>query len=261
MNARRSLPKIKTKNLMPNKKVSEIDNEGSGILYVVATPIGNLEDITYRAVRILGEVDAILCEDTRTTGNLLKHYNIKNKTISYHSHTNTNKQNKLIDELFKGASYALVSDAGTPGISDPGSLLISQAHENNIKVVPIPGASAITALVSASGLTGNQFAFWGFVPQKKGRETFLKNLSNPEICDMPVVMYESSHRIVKLFEWLTKSQDTSSESTKTELKFIIGRELTKMFETIVSGNASEILTYLKTSPNNVKGEFVIIALK
>ncbi len=243
---------------MPNKKVSESNDEGSGILYVVATPIGNLEDITYRAVRILGEVDAILCEDTRTTGNLLKHYGIKNKTISYHSHTNTGKQNKIIDELLSGANYALVSDAGTPGISDPGSLLISQAHENNIRVVPIPGASAITAIVSASGLTGNQFAFWGFVPQKKGRETFLKNLPKS---DMPVVMYESSHRIVKLFEWLTKNQDTENESTKNELKFIIGRELTKMFENIISGNANDILTYLKASPNNIKGEFVIIARK
>lgn len=246
------------KNLMPNKKVSETDNESSGILYVVATPIGNLEDITYRAVRILGEVDAILCEDTRTTGNLLKHYNIKNKTISYHSHTNTGKQNKIIDELLSGASYALVSDAGTPGISDPGSLLISQAHENNIKVIPIPGASAITAIISASGLTGNQFAFLGFVPQKKGRETFLKNLSKSEI---PVVMYESSHRIIKLFEWLAKNQDIDSASKNKGLKFIIGRELTKMFETIISGNAEDTLNYLKASPNNIKGEFVIIAQK
>ncbi len=243
---------------MPNKKVGEGDNDGNGVLYIVATPIGNLEDITYRAVRVLGEVDAILCEDTRTTGNLLKHYNIKNKTISYHSHTNTGKQNKIIDELLNGANYALVSDAGTPGISDPGSLLISQAHENNIRVVPIPGASAITAIVSASGLTGNQFSFLGFVPQKKGRETFLKNLSNTNI---PIVMYESSHRIVKLFEWLTKNKNTDNGSAKTELKFIIGRELTKMFETIISGNANYILDYLKASPNNIKGEFVIIALK
>lgn len=243
---------------MPNKKVSEIDNENSGILYVVATPIGNLEDITYRAVRILGKVDAILCEDTRTTGNLLKHYNIKNKTVSYHSHTNTGKQNKLIDELLNGANYALVSDAGTPGISDPGSLLISQAHENKIRVVPIPGASAITAIVSASGLTGNQFAFWGFVPQKKGRETFLKNLSTSEI---PVVMYESSHRIVKLFEWLTKNENLDSTPKTKGFKFIIGRELTKMFETIISGTSQEILEYLNSSPKNIKGEFVIIAQK
>lgn len=234
---------------MPNKKVSEINDGAHGVLYVVATPIGNLEDITYRAVRTLGEVDAILCEDTRTTGNLLKHYSIKNKTISYHSHTNTGKQNKIIDELLNGANYALVSDAGTPGISDPGSLLISQAHENNVKVVPIPGASAITAIISASGLTGNQFAFWGFVPQKKGRETFLKSLPKS---DIPVVMYESSHRIIKLFEWL---------AINSELKFIIGRELTKMFETIISGNAGEVLNYLKSSPNNIKGEFVIITHK
>jgi 16S rRNA (cytidine1402-2'-O)-methyltransferase len=246
------------KNLMPNKKVSENSDDESGILYVVATPIGNLEDITYRAVRILGQVDAILCEDTRTTGNLLKHYDIKNKTISYHSHTNTGKQNKLIDELFKGANYALVSDAGTPGISDPGSLLISQAHENNIRVVPIPGASAITAIVSASGLTGNQFAFWGFVPQKKGRETFLKNLPKS---DIPVIMYESSHRIVKLFEWLVKNSNIEKLEKNRQPKFIIGRELTKMFETIISGTCEEILNYLQASPNNVKGEFVIIVLK
>lgn len=232
-----------------------------GILYIVATPIGNLEDITYRAVRILGQVDAILCEDTRTTGNLLKHYNIKNKTISYHSHTNTGKQNKIIDELLNGANYALVSDAGTPGISDPGSLLISQAHENNIRVVPVPGASAITAIVSASGLIGNQFAFWGFVPQKKGRETFLKNLPNS---DIPIVMYESNHRIVKLFEWLAKNELENNPLHKSStdfLKFTVGRELTKVFETIVTGDAQQILSYLNENTKHTKGEFVIIAQK
>ncbi|OGI72062.1 16S rRNA (cytidine(1402)-2'-O)-methyltransferase [Candidatus Nomurabacteria bacterium RIFCSPHIGHO2_02_FULL_38_15] len=227
-------------------------NTNTGTLYVVATPIGNLEDITLRAVRVLNEVDMILCEDTRTTGILLAHYKIKNKLTSYHSHTNTNKQAKIIDELLAGAVYALVSDAGTPGISDPGSLLINEAHKNNITVVPIPGASAVTALISASGITGNQFAFWGFVPQKKGRESFLKNLLESEI---PVVIYESNHRILKLFEWFNKN------SKKQESRFIVGRELTKMFETIILGTAQEVLNYLKSSPKNIKGEFVIIAQK
>jgi|SRR3989344_915335 len=233
---------------MPNT----MPNTNTGTLYVVATPIGNLEDITLRAVRVLNEVDMILCEDTRTTGILLAHYKIKNKLTSYHSHTNTNKQAKIIDELLAGAVYALVSDAGTPGISDPGSLLINEAHKNNITVVPIPGASAVTALISASGITGNQFAFWGFVPQKKGRESFLKNLLESEI---PVVIYESNHRILKLFEWFNKN------SKKQESRFIVGRELTKMFETIILGTAQEVLNYLKSSPKNIKGEFVIIAQK
>lgn len=237
---------------MPKKTDLISSTTGVGTLYVVATPIGNLADITYRAVSVLGQVDAILCEDTRTTGILLKHYGIKNKTISYHSHTNTGKQNKIIDELLGGANYALVSDAGTPGISDPGSLLVTQAHNAGIQIVPIPGASALTAIISASGITGNQFAFWGFVPQKKGRETFLNNLLTSEI---PVVFYESNHRIVKLFEQINKN------SKLQKLNFIVARELTKMFETIIHGNSNNVLEYLKQSPNNTKGEFVIISKK
>lgn len=221
-----------------------------GTLYIVATPIGNLEDITLRAIRILGEVDLILCEDTRTTNKLLQKYEIKNKTISYNSHTTPAKNKKIIDELLSGKNMALVSDAGTPGISDPGSYLVKFVRENapDVQICPIPGASAVCAIWSASGLAGNEFKFLGFIPQKKGRETILKEISTTKI---PVIFYESSHRIEKLFSWFLEN------SPKTN--FVMGRELTKAFETIKLGPAQEILDYLKESPKHLKGEFVIIA--
>lgn len=220
-----------------------------GTLFIVATPIGNLEDITLRAIRILGEVDYVLCEDTRTTQKLLQKYEIKTKTISYNSHTTENKNQKILNDLLDGKNIALVSDAGTPGISDPGSYLINYIKEKTDKVIfsPIPGPSALTAIWSVSGLPGNEFYFAGFIPQKKGRETFLKKSTQQEI---PIVFYESGHRIIKLFEWFLEN------SPNTE--FIIGRELTKTFETIVHGEPAQIIEYLKDSPSHVKGEFVII---
>lgn len=221
-----------------------------GTLYVVATPIGNLEDVTYRAVRILGNVDVILCEDTRTTNKLLQKYDIKTKTISYNSHTTAEKNRKILTELLAGKNIALVSDAGTPGVSDPGSYLINylKTNEPKINISPIPGPSAITAIWSASGLPGNEFYFTGFIPQKKGRETALKNITQNKV---PTIFYESSHRIEKLFNWFFKN--------RSSIKFIVGRELTKAFETIVSGDANDILSYFQESPKHLKGEFVIIA--
>lgn len=222
-------------------------HNNTGTLYIIATPIGNLEDITFRAVRILGEVDLILCEDTRTTNKLLQKYNIKNKTISYNSHTTETKNKKIINELLSGKNMALVSDAGTPGISDPGSFLINFITKNapNINVVPVPGPSAISAIWSVSGLYGNEFYFKGFVPQKKGRETFLKEIEQTKI---PTIVYESNHRILKFFEFFVESK----------VLFIVGRELTKAFETIVRGNANEILDYLNNNQSHLRGEFVII---
>lgn len=222
-------------------------NDLVGTLYIVATPIGNLEDITFRAVRTLGEVDLILCEDTRTTNKLLQKYNIKNKTISYNSHTTNSKNDKIIQELINGKKIALVSDAGTPGISDPGSFLVNLVKKNlpSAKIVPIPGASAISAIWSVSGLFGNEFYFKGFVPQKKGRETFIKNIINTK---EPVIVYESSHRVLKFFE---SFKDTNK-------KFIIGRELTKIFETIFHGDVVESVEYLNKNQTNLKGEFTII---
>lgn len=218
-----------------------------GTLYIVATPIGNLEDITLRAIRILSEVDFILCEDTRTTNKLLQKYNIKNKTVSYNSHTTDSKNNKIINELLEGKNVALVSDAGTPGISDPGSFLVNLVKNNipGFKIVPIPGASAISAIWSVSGLFGNEFYFKGFVPQKKGRETFLKNIVETK---EPVIVYESGHRVLKFFDFFIN----------TNKKFIIGRELTKIFETVFRGDAIESINYLNKNQTNLKGEFTII---
>lgn len=222
-------------------------HKNTGTLYIVATPIGNLEDITFRAVRILGEVDLILCEDTRTTNKLLQKYGIKNKTISYNSHTTETKNKKIVDDLLDGKNIALVSDAGTPGISDPGSFLINFINKNapDVNIVPIPGPSAISAIWSVSGLYGNEFYFRGFVPQKKGRETFLKEIA---LTKTPTIVYESNHRILKFFEFFKEDKSL----------FIVGRELTKAFETIVRGNAKNVLDYLNKNQSHLKGEFVII---
>jgi 16S rRNA (cytidine1402-2'-O)-methyltransferase len=224
-----------------------------GTLYIVATPIGNLEDITYRAVRILREADVIFCEDTRTTKKLLDHYQIQPETRSFYgAGSKTRKPEPKIDyvmsELKTGKAVAFVTDAGTPGISDPGNLLVEKVVENNFSVVPVPGASALTVLASAAGIDLTKFLFLGFPPHKKGRETFFKKIT---ISDCPVIYYESPHRLMKNLE-LLKTLDP-------EKKIILGRELTKMFEEIVRGNVSEVLEYFENNPDKVKGEIVIIA--
>ncbi len=222
-----------------------------GTLYVVATPIGNLEDMTYRAVRILGEVDLVLCEDTRTSKTLLKHYGIDTKTSSYHAHSNTHKHESIVSLLLEGKSIALISDAGTPGISDPGSLLISVIREeySDVPVIPIPGTNAIGALVSVSGFTGNEFTFLGFVPHKKGRETFFTSLLDYE---HPVVFYESCHRIIKTLDALVRYQDT-------HLLFI-GREMTKKFETYLYGDIELVRSKVSENNNTQKGEFSVMLI-
>ena len=220
-----------------------------GTLYVVGTPIGNMEDITIRAIRILKEVDLVLCEDTRTTGKLLAKYEIKNKTASYNAHSTKNKENKIIELLENRQNIALVSDAGTPCISDPGSLIISYIRENykDIKIVPIPGASAVISAVSVSGMFGNQFSFMGFVPHKKGRESFFKDIL---ISKIPVVFYESCHRIVNTLNYFNKNNP--------DTKIMIARELTKMFETIHIDKAKFHLENILQNPKELKGEFTII---
>lgn len=224
--------------------------ESGGILYVVATPIGNLEDITLRALRILKEADYILCEDTRVTGGLLAHYEIKTKLRRYDAHTSDGVHETIISDLEAGKKLALVSDAGTPGVSDPGVFLIAKLRElaPDVRIEPIPGASAVTALFSVAGLPGNQFSFLGFVPQKKGRQTFFADL---ELYDHPVVFFESTHRIMKTLESL-------SITLGDESKVVVGRELTKLFEQVVSGTATEVLAYFNTNPDKVRGEFVVI---
>jgi len=219
----------------------------NGILYIIATPIGNLEDITLRALRILKEVDLVACEDTRVTSKLLTHYNISKPLTSLHQHSGKESFAKIIEKLKNGENVAYTSDAGTPGISDPGNKLVEEVLNENIVVIPIPGASALTALVSASGIDMQSFVFLGFPPHKKGRETFFKKVAAQ---DLPVAYFDSPHRVIKNLELLEKFSETK--------KIIIGRELTKMFEEIVRGNIADIKKYFETNPGKMKGEFVAI---
>lgn len=220
-------------------------------LYVIGTPIGNLQDITLRALETLKSVDLVLCEDTRVTKKLLSHYGISVPTMSYHANSKLSKQEKIIDMLREGKNLALVSDAGTPAISDPGVLLIQQAKENlgeDLKVIPIPGASALVSAISVSGIPSPQFTFYGFIPHKKGRETIFKEIGESTRTS---VFYESPHRILKTLESL-------KIHVSNDRKVCIGRELTKMFEEIVSGSPEEILNYFSLHTEKVRGEFVVI---
>ncbi|HPN96637.1 MAG TPA: 16S rRNA (cytidine(1402)-2'-O)-methyltransferase [Candidatus Moranbacteria bacterium] len=225
----------------------------TGILYIVATPIGNLEDITFRAVRTMKEVDLIVCEDTRVTKKILDHYVIAQETRSFYNISGKGNRKPeprldyVISELKNGKSVAFVTDAGTPGISDPGNRLVEKAIENGITVIPIPGASALTTLASVSGIDLSGFVFLGFPPHKKGRETFFKRVMAFEC---PVIYYESPHRLVKNLELL--------KSLSPEKNIILGRELTKMFEEIIRGKAEEVLRYFEENKDKVKGEIAII---
>jgi 16S rRNA (cytidine1402-2'-O)-methyltransferase len=224
--------------------------------YVVGTPIGNMEDITYRAVRILSEVDLVLCEDTRVTKNLLNKYNIITPTFSYPSDNlkpgidNLNpKVEKILKMIQEGKTLALVSDAGTPTISDPGSVLVTKIKEvfPDIDIVSIPGPSAIISALSISGLPIAEFTFLGFLPHKKGRETLFKEIAGSK---RVMSFYESPHRIMKALESLQKFAP--------DKKVTIARELTKVFEQIVSGKAEEIIKYFTDNADKVRGEFVVI---
>lgn len=223
--------------------------EKIGILSVVATPIGNLEDITLRALRVFKEADYVLCEDTRVTGKLLSHYEIKAKMKRYDAHTSEIVHQEIIDDLASGKHIALVSDAGTPGVSDPGVFLIAKLREvGGVRIDAIPGASAVTATFSIAGLAGNQFSFLGFVPQKKGRQTFFAELEN---YDHPVIFFESVHRIMKTLESLNEVLPKSAQ-------VVIAREITKMHEELVRGSAEEVLEYFTTNQDHVRGEFVVV---
>ncbi|MEI6660137.1 MAG: 16S rRNA (cytidine(1402)-2'-O)-methyltransferase [bacterium] len=223
--------------------------ENTGTLYIVATPIGNLEDITLRALRILREVDVILCEDTRTTARLLQKYDIHTKTMSYHAHSTKGKESAIIRMLRDGKNLALVSDAGTPCISDPGVLLVESVRRElpESPVVPIPGASALVSALCASGISASEFVFLGFLPHKKGRETLFKEIASSLRIN---VFYESTHRILKTLESLDKFAPES--------KVMIAREITKQFEEFVSGKPVELLEYFNTNKDKQRGEFVVI---
>lgn len=224
--------------------------ETTGVLSVVATPIGNLEDITLRALRTFKECDYILCEDTRVTGKLLAHYDVATKLKRYDAHTSETAHEAILKDLIAGKHIALVSDAGTPGVSDPGVLLVGRAREAGATIESVPGASAVTAAVSIAGLIGNQFSFLGFVPQKKGRQTFFESLST---FAHPVVFFESTHRILKTLTTLTETQP--------EATVYIARELTKLHEELLVGTAAELRILLTNEPVKQKGEFVVIVSK
>ena len=218
------------------------------ILYIVATPIGNLEGTSKRALRILSEVDLILSEDTRVTKKLLNHYQIKTPTLSYHQHSQLRKVEEILELLKKGKEIALVSDAGTPGISDPGNKLIERVVESlsgQVKIIPVPGASAVTAAASISGFPMDKFLFLGFPPVKKKRKKFFKEVNKSEY---PVIIYESPYRIIKTLEEL---------SSFVRLRdIVVCRELTKKFETVYRGKIKEVIK--KIEKGKVKGEFVIV---
>ncbi len=218
-------------------------------LYVVATPIGNLEDITIRALNTLRDVDLIACEDTRRTRILLDRYEISTSMISYHQHSKIVKVVEIVEMLKSGENIALVTDAGTPGINDPGGVLVSEAVKNDIKVVPIPGSSALTTLLSVSGIKSDRFLFLGFLPKKKGRQTMMRNLmkiSNMNLYDA-IVIYESPYRLLRTLQDLQLAVGNN--------QIIIGRELTKKFEEIFRGNISQAIQYF--DKNQARGEFVI----
>ena len=220
-------------------------------LYIVATPIGNLDDITLRALEILKSVDAILCEDTRVTRTLLNHYGISKPTIAYHSQSKLSKVEQIIEQLKSGKNLALVSDAGTPTISDPGSFLVSRVREeldDLVLIIPVPGPSAVVAALSASGFPASEFLFLGFLPHKKGRQTLFKEIAE---CARTSVFYESPHRFLKALNSL-------SEVLGPERKIAIARELTKIFEEIKIGSVTEIISYYTENPDKIRGEFVII---
>ena len=216
-----------------------------GSLYIVSTPIGNLKDITLRAIETLKVVDFIICEDTRVTSVLLKHYKIQKELVSMNAQSEPRKIPHLFKRIKNGESCALVSDAGTPSVSDPGIRLISEVIKNNICVVPVPGVSALIAALSISGLPADSFAFEGFLPQKKGRMTKLKQLSE-EL--RTIVLYESTYRIEKLLKELNEFMP--------ERYIVICRELTKKFEEVRRGYPEQLLDSFNDKVN--KGEFVIV---
>lgn len=220
-----------------------------GILYIVATPIGNLKDITLRVLETLKEVDLILCEDTRQTIKLLSHYKISKPLVSYFQHSKISRIDYILNQLKQGKKLALVTDAGTPGISDPGNKLIEIIVKELplVSIIPLPGASALTTALSISGFPADKFIFMGFPPAKKGREKFFKKITEAEYT---VIFYESPHRILRTLKQL--------EGFLPNAEIVVCRELTKKFETIYRGTIQEIINQLSKDKNQSKGEFVIV---
>jgi len=236
------------------------------VLYIVATPIGNLSDITSRAIEVLREVDLILCEDTRVTKKLLARYGIRTPTLSYFQHSKLRKATYILEILEQGKDLALVSDAGTPGISDPGGKLIeticksySQKKRSlflETKIVPIPGPSALIAAASISGFPMDKFIFLGFPPTKRKRKKFFTKIAKAKY---PVIFYESPHRIIKTLKELKNSLICDDRINEYKREIVVCRELTKKFETTYRGKIKEVIE--KLEKGKVKGEFVVIVNK
>ena len=218
-----------------------------GKLYLVATPIGNLEDITFRAINTLKSVDLIAAEDTRHTLKLLNHFQISKPLISYHRHNEDVKSDILITKLQEGQNIAVVTDAGTPGISDPGEEIVKEAIKNKIEVIPIPGACAFVNALIASGLNTKEFAFYGFLPlNKKNRKNILEKIKKE---NKTVILYEAPHKLVKTLEDIMKNIG--------DINCVLAKELTKIYEEFVRNKISYILENLKTK-NEIKGEYIIL---
>ena len=216
-----------------------------GQLFVVGTPIGNLEDITLRAISTLQNVNLILAEDTRNSKKLLNAHNIDSKMISYHDHSSEKEIKKIVDLLLEGKDLALISDAGTPTISDPGYGLIRECIKNDITIIPIPGVSSITAAMSVSGLPSDSFTFIGFLPQKKGR---LKKINQLLALDNTIILFESPFRLEKTLNQLLEHLGNRT--------VVIGRELTKLYEEVIRGNLKDVIAHF--SESKIKGEIVIM---
>jgi 16S rRNA (cytidine1402-2'-O)-methyltransferase len=224
--------------------------ESTATLYIVATPIGNLEDISFRAVRILKEVDLVLCEDTSVTQRLFKQYAITTKTSLFYAQSGVKNIEKTMELLREGKTIALVSDAGTPTISDPGVLLVDKVRRElpEVTIVAVPGASALVSALSVSGISSAHFTFYGFLPHKKGRETLFKEIADSDVTS---VFYESVHRIEKTLESLAKSLEVGRV-------VCIARELTKMHEEVIRGTTEEVKRYFENNKDHIRGEFVLI---
>ena len=231
---------------------------------VIGTPIGNLEDITLRALKVLGGSDLILCEDTRMTKRLLDRHGISVPTKSYHMHSTLSRIEEILALLRQGTNISLVSDAGTPGISDPGSELVrriradmkQEISDGTLRIESIPGPSALTAALSIAGIACADFTFLGFLPHKKGRETLFKEIA---VSERTMVFYESPHRIMKTLDSLVMHiEHTESEPIVYAKHVTICRELTKIFEEVVAGSPVDIRSYFEAHPDKVKGEFVVI---
>ena len=218
------------------------------MLFIVPTPIGNLDDMTYRAVKTLSEVDYILAEDTRTSKPLLQHYGIQTPLRAHHAHNEHQAVMQVVNDLKNGKKVALISDAGTPGISDPGFLVVRACVEAGLELTCLPGATAFVPALVASGLPCDRFYFEGFLPHKKGRQSRLQVIS---VMENTVVLYESPHRLLKCLEQL-------QEFCGADRRVVVCREISKMFEEKARGTVEEVLKYYTTNPSKIKGEIVII---